>query len=131
MKIPATTENIEKLIGIFEKILKQNIKDAETTINKALCLADLGRCDESVDEFEKVLREEPDKMNALNFKAKSAANLQDYDLAFSLISKLLKLEDKHDHHQHVHDHEHFLERIKKDSDFTSLKNNSNFIALYD
>ena len=70
-------------------------------------------------------------MNALNFKVKSAVNLQDYDLAFSLISKLLKLEDKHDHHEHAHDHEHFLERIKKDSDFTSLKNNPNLIALYD
>ena len=81
--------------------------------------------------FDKILKENPEEMNLLYLKAKSTVKQQNNKKACMLISKLLKLERKNDHHNHEHEHEgngheHFLNKIKKDSDFIGLKNDINF-----
>ena len=84
--------------------------------------------------FDKVLKENPEEMNSLYLKAKSTVKQQNNKKACMLISKLLKLERKNDHHNHEHEHEgngheHFFNKIKNDSDFIGLKNDINFKIL--
>ena len=80
--------------------------------------------------YNKVLKQDPDEMNAVYYKSKSTAKQNDEKQTCNLVSKLLKFDSSHDHdHDHDHDHMRFIEKIQKDSDFMKMKKNANFLFL--
>ena len=118
----------------FNKILRKEKNNTDTIINKGYSLHLMKKYKQAILCYDKILKENSEEMNLLYLKAKSTVKQQNNKKACMLISKLLKLERKNDHHNHEHEHEgngheHFLNKIKKDSDFIGLKNDINFKIL--
>ena len=80
--------------------------------------------------YDKVLKQDPQEMNAVYYKSKSTARKNEEKQTCNLVSKLLKFDASHDHeHDHEHDHMKFIEKIQKDSDFKKMRKNANFLFL--
>ena len=125
-----------RALTYFNKILRRDRKNTDVLINKGYSLHLMGKYGRAILCYNKVLKQDPDEMNAIYYKAKSTARLEDAEQTYNLISKLLKIEcaheHEHEHHEHeheYHEHEHFLEKIQKDSDFKGLRTNPNFMSL--
>ena len=118
----------------FNKILRKEKNNTDAIINKGYSLHLMKKYKQAILCFDKILKENPEEMNSLYLKAKSTVKQLNNKKACVLISKLLQLERKNDHRNHEHEHEgngheHFLNKIKKDSDFIGLKNDINFKIL--
>ena len=118
----------------FNKILRKEKDNTDAIINKGYSLHLMKKYKQAILCYDKILKENSEEMNLLYLKAKSTVKQQKTKQTCMLISKLLKLERKNDHHNHEHEHEgngheHFLNKIKKDSDFIGLKNDINFKKL--
>ena len=120
----------ERALIHFNKLLHRDKNNVDVLINKGYSLHLMEKYGRAILCYDKVLKHDPQEMNAVYYKSKSTARQNDEKQTCNLVSKLLKFDASHDHeHDHEHDHMKFIEKIQKDSDFKKMKKNANFLFL--
>ena len=72
-------KKFQKSMKLFEMILEENPHNSEIIVNKAVCLAELGKYEESLEELEKVLAENPDDFDGIYNKATTLYDMDQYE----------------------------------------------------
>jgi len=120
----------EDALVYFNQILHKEKNNTDVIINKGYSLHLMGQYKQAILCFNKILKNDPEEMNSLYFKAKSTAKQNNNKQTCALITKLLELERKNAHnHEHEHEHGNFLNKIKSDPDFIGLRHDQNFKTL--
>ena len=84
-------ENFTKAIKLFEKILKSDSGNPEAIINKASCLAEIGKYDEAIKQLEIFLKKNPDDFVALYNKGTTLYDMDRHEEALDTFDTALKL----------------------------------------
>ena len=81
---PPTADELGRLRLTYEKQLRERPADLETRVSLARVLFDLGHTDQSMDQFQMVLRSDSLHVGALMGLSEVMARIRDYTTALSL-----------------------------------------------